>query len=407
MRELRVLLHTGKGGVGKSTVAAATAVAAAAAGRRTLLLSTDPAHSVADILGLPLSGDPTPVPGADGLWAAQVDVRGRFEQAWSSIREYLTRGLAAGGLSQVQAEELTVLPGADEIIALLEVADHAAAGRFDAIVVDCAPTGETLRLLALPETVQLYADRLMSLPSRLLRGLGQGWSGLLGGRPTGLPDRDAVLDLLDRLRRVRQLLTDPERAGVRIVLTPERVVVAEARRLRTGLALHGYPLDGVVVNRVLPLDAGGELLSGWVRAQGEALALIEESFGDVTRWPVGWAATEPVGVLELQDLAVQLFDGQDPMGPVPGPPASRVESSADGYELRWPLPLADRSQMNLGRVGDDLVVTLGQYRRRMTLPSLLRRCQVAGARFEAEELVVDFVPDPQAWPQTVPTAVAG
>src|ERR1700712_4862899 len=201
---MRIVLHTGKGGVGKTTVSAATAIAAATAGHRTLLLSTDPAHSVADGPGVEAGAGPTPVAGGDGLWAAHVDTRARFEQAWADVRRYLVGVLAARGIADVQAEELTVLPGADEIVALLEVHRHATdaagviGGRFDVIVVDCAPTGESLRLLALPETMRFYGDRLMGAPARLMRTLAGGLSGLTGGRSRA-PTR-SLHDASDPLR---------------------------------------------------------------------------------------------------------------------------------------------------------------------------------------------------------------
>ena len=232
---MRIALHTGKGGVGKTTVSTATAIAAAMAGHRTLLLSTDPAHSISDVLGVEVGADPGPVPGVEGLWAAQVDTRVRFEQAWSQIRRYLVGALAARGIAEVQAEELTMLPGADEIVALLELHRYAinptgsAAGEFDVIVVDCAPSGESLKLLAVPETVRFYGDRLMGAPARLMRTLA-GLTGSRAGRDSGTVDdvSDAFGQLLDNLTAARNLLTDNEITGIRIVLTPERVVIAEA-----------------------------------------------------------------------------------------------------------------------------------------------------------------------------------
>ena len=207
-----MLLHTGKGGVGKTTVSAATAIAAAGRGHRTLVLSTDPAHSLADVFGGPIGPDPEPIPGVPDLFAAQVDTRIRLEQAWSAIREYLVGVLAARGMAEVQAEELTVLPGAEEILALLEVRRHAESGRFDAIVVDCAPSGETLRLLALPETVAFYAGRLMGTPRRVLRSRRR----VAGRAGPGLPRgevRDALGDLLAELTAARTMLCDPHTTG--------------------------------------------------------------------------------------------------------------------------------------------------------------------------------------------------
>ena len=267
---MRIALHTGKGGVGKTTISAATAIACATGGARTLLVSTDPAHSIADVLGVAVHGDPTPVAGVPNLWAAQVDTRGRFEQSWSHIRGYLVGVLAARGMAEVQAEELTVLPGAEEIVALLELRRLAESGDFDAIVVDCAPTGETLRLLALPETIGFYAQRLLGAPQRVLRSIAASLSGLPGGAPNATV-RDALGDLLAELMAARALLADPAITGVRLVLTPERMVIAEARRLFTALSLHGFRVEAVTVNRVLPRGVGGEFLRRQREGQREAM----------------------------------------------------------------------------------------------------------------------------------------
>ncbi len=415
---MRIALHTGKGGVGKTTVSAATAIAAAQAGHRTLLLSTDPAHSVSDVLGVPVGADPAPVPGVAGLWAAQVDTRIRFEQAWSDIRRYLVGALAARGVAEVQAEELTVLPGADEIVALLEVHRYAANpastgfGEFDVIVVDCAPSGESLKLLAVPETVRFYGARLMGVPARLIRSLTAGFSGLTGprgGREAGSVDgvSDALGALLDKLTAVRDLLTDDEITGIRIVLTPERVVIAEARRLLTALALHGYAVEAVVVNRVVPAgqESDGSFLAQWRATQRANMPLIDESFGSLPVLTVTMTGSEPVGVDRLRAIAGELFGGVDPMAggvPVTG---FRTEGEQGRYRLVIALPLAERDDIQLGRAGADLIVTVGPHRRRIALPSTLQRCRTAGAEFRDGELVVDFEADPDLWPAALSAAL--
>ena len=410
----RIILHTGKGGVGKTTVSAATAVAAAAAGYRTLLLSTDSAHSVADVLDAPVGTEPTPVGGVDGLWAAQVDTRAQLELAWADIRRYLVTALAAQGVAEIEAEELTVLPGADEIVALLAVRRYATSefqgSRFDVLVVDCAPSGESLRLLALPETIKFYADRLRSTPARLMRSLAAGFGALGAARsardaPRGLreaPGPDVAADvlgaLLDDLAAARELLSDHSVTGIRLVLTPERVVIAEARRLYTALALHGFGVQAVVVNRLLPESAAShEFFGTWQQEQQANLPLIDESFPLPLHF-LALGAHEPVGVPELKGIAAQLFGGADPLGdPVPGA-GLRTEGEAGRYRLVITLPLADRDSVDLGRSGDDLIVTIGPLRRRISLPSTLRRCRTSGATFRGDDLVVEFEADPQLWP---------
>lgn len=403
----RTVLFTGKGGVGKTTLAAATAVAAARAGSRTLVLSTDPAHSLSDVLGLPLTGEPILVgavgSGASLLWAAEVDVRGRFEAAWSQIRQYLVGVLAARGVAEVTAEELVVLPGADEILALLELEQQAASGAFDVIVVDCAPTGETLRLLALPETLSFYADRLFGAPQRLLRALAAGLGGVTGRGSTG-PDgevRDAVTELLGRLTAARALLTAPT-SGVTVVSTAEHVVLAEARRAYTALSLHGYRVSGVVLNRLLPADADGEWAARVRAGQQHQLTAAAESFAGLPVFHAPLRAVEPVGVAALAELALEVYGDRDPL---PANDASRpglqVGGGQGAYTLTVPLPLADRGQVQLTRSGDDLVITVGTQRRRIALPSLLQRCLATGASFQDEALVVAFVPDPARWPEAL------
>lgn len=408
---VRVILHTGKGGVGKTTVSAATAVAAAAAGYRTLLLSTDSAHSVADVLDCPVGAEPTPVPGADRLWAAQVDTRAQLELAWADIRRYLVTALAAQGVAEIQAEELTVLPGADEIVALLAVHRYATTPgptgeAFDVLVVDCAPSGESLRLLALPETIKFYADRLRSTPARLIRTLATGLGALGGARASReAPAADAVDlvgTLLEQLTAARDLLSDRGTTGIRLVLTPERVVIAEARRLYTALALHGFGVQAVVVNRLLPetVDDAG-VLTSWRQAQQANLPLVDESFAPLPVHRVEFSGAEPVGLAALARMAAQLFDGHDPVA-APAPLTGlRTEGGAGQYRLLLALPLAERGSIDLGRSGDDLIVTMGPVRRRIALPSTLRRCRTSGATFRGNDLVVEFEADPDLWPSAL------
>lgn len=402
---MRIALHTGKGGVGKTTISAATAIACAAGGARTLLVSTDPAHSIADVLGTPVSGDPTPVAGVAGLWAAQVDTRGRFEQSWSHIRDYLVGVLAARGMAEVQAEELVVLPGAEEIVALLELRRLAASGDFDSIIVDCAPTGETLRLLALPETIGFYAQRLLGAPQRVLRSIAASFTGMPGGPSATV--RDAVGELLADLMAARALLADPAITGVRLVLTPERMVVAEARRLFTALSLHGFAVEAVTVNRLLPRGVGGDFLRRQRESQREAMVQVEESFQGLPIHRVRQNPEEPIGIAQLSELAADVFGAVDPLAVAPPGPAIEVSGSDGWYQMSLPLPLVERGDIALSRSGSDLVVTVGDVRRRIALPSVLQRCTTEGANFEAGRLIIDFAADPALWPAALTSGLPG
>jgi arsenite-transporting ATPase len=402
----RVLLFTGKGGVGKTTVAAATATLAAARGRKALVLSTDPAHSLGDAFGVRLSAEPTELD--TGLYAQQVDTQARFERSWADVQRYLLDVLAASGVDPFEAEELTVLPGAEEILALLEVRDQVASGRFDLVVVDCAPTAETLRLLALPEALDWYMRRIFPAERRVVRSLRPVLS-----RVAGMPmPQDAVFDAVERLHAeladVRRVLTDPDVASVRLVLTPEAVVVAEARRTLTSLSLYGYRVDGAIANRIFPEGGADDWRAGWVAAQAERLAEIDASFAPLPVRRAPYRPSEPVGVAALARLADELYGdrgpggvgsegGEDPFALPDIPDPVRVERDGDELVLVVALPGAEKGDVDLVRTGDELVLTVGGHRRMLALPAALRRCDVGAAALRAGALRVRFAPDPGQW----------
>jgi arsenite-transporting ATPase len=384
---VRILLFTGKGGVGKSTVAAGTAALAAQSGQRTLVLSTDPAHSLADAFDAVVGPDPTEV--APRLFVQQVDAQLRFEQSWAEIQGYLLSVLDVAGVDRVAAEELTVIPGAEEVLALLELRLQALSGEWDVIVVDCAPTAETLRLLALPEALGWYMQRVLPVERRVVRALKPVLT-----RATGVPmPGDGVFDAIERLHaeldEVRALLSGPD-SGVRLVLTPENVVLAEARRSYTTLSLFGYRVDGVVANRVFPAGGDDEWRAGWVQAQDEVLTQVEESFAGLPVWRSVYRTREPVGVTALAELAREVYGADDPLAPARGNGPFRLTRHDSGAVLRLALPFVSRSDVGLARNGDELVVTVGSYRRLLTLPSGMARHRVAGARVERGELQVRF-----------------
>jgi len=386
---VRVLLYTGKGGVGKTTAAAGTATLAAARGLRTLVLSTDAAHSLADAFDENVDGTPTEVD--DHLFVQQVDAQRRFEESWGEIQHYLLDVLDAAGVDPIAAEELTVLPGAEEILALLEVRHQVRSGDWDLVVVDCAPTAETLRLLALPEALTWYMDRVFPAERRLIRAFKPVLT-----RATGVPmPHERVFDAVERLHadllEVREILSG-DRASVRLVLTPESVVVAEARRSMTTLSLYGYRVDGVVANRIFPSAGADSWRRQWVAAQSAILDEVRQSFAPMPIWHSPYRSCEPVGVVELAAFAAEVYGDDDPFGPPAGDSPVRIERDDDTDEvrLRWALPFAAREQVDLARHGDELVVTVGSYRRVLAMPAALRRCEVRGARMQDGALVVRF-----------------
>jgi arsenite-transporting ATPase len=385
---VRIILFTGKGGVGKTTSAAGTAALAARAGHRTLVLSTDAAHSLGDAFGQQVGSEPVEV--APRLWVHQVDAQRRFERSWGEIQGYLMSVLDAAGVDPITAEELTVIPGAEEVLALLELRNHVVSGDWDVVIVDCAPTAETLRLLALPEALGWYMTRVFGVQRRVVRALRPVLS-----RAAGVPmPEDSVFDAVERLHadleQVQQILTEKE-ATVRLVLTPETVVVAEARRSLTTLSLYGYRVDGVIANRVFPEGGGDEWRERWVVAQRAVLTEVRQSFADLPIWRSAYNADEPVGVDSLAAFAEAAYDGDDALAlPESGEGPLTITRTSTGAVLRIALPFAQRQDVDLARHGDELVVTVGSYRRLLSLPTALRRHTVSAARVEDGALRVRF-----------------
>src|SRR3954466_12473520 len=328
---MRVLLFTGKGGVGKTTVAASTAAAAAQAGKRVMVMSTDPAHSLADSFDLAIGSETTEL--AENLWAQQIDAQSRLEQNWREIQEYFISLMNWAGVDTIQAEELSVIPGLDEIFSLIDVKQHVESGKYDLLVVDCAPTAETLRLLSLPEIMNWYIERIFPVERRVVKTLRP-----LVTKITSLPIADdrffASVEKLHRnLEAVRKVLNDEKVSSVRLVVNPEKMVISEARRTYTYLSLFGYRVDAVIVNRIIPEDVTDPYFGKWKDIQAEHLASVHESFQPVPILTAKLFDREMVGIDLLDDMGEEVYGEIDPTAILHVEEPIRVRKRGQAYVL--------------------------------------------------------------------------
>ena len=385
---MRILLVTGKGGVGKTTVAAATALAAADAGYRTLVTSTDPAHSLSDALTVPLGSDPTEI--AANLDGQQIDAQRQLDKYWGSIRRQLMDVLDWGGAGGIESEEFLIFPGMDELFALIEVNQHARSGVYDVVVVDCAPTAETLRLLSLPEVLSWYFERVMPTERKLMKAARP-----LLSRITDLPlPRDEVFgaaqSVFDSIEGVKELMSSPEITSARLVVNPEKMVIDEARRTYSYLGLFGYGVDGVVVNRVLPDDVTDPYFDRWRAIQKGHLDVVDEAFADVLRLRVRLFDDEMIGVDRLRRLARELYGDSDPIADFHATSPFRIVDGERGVTMELDVPFAEKADLDVYRKGNELYIQLGPYRRSFLLPDALHRREVTRAKLDGGRLSVSF-----------------
>jgi arsenite-transporting ATPase len=391
----RILLYTGKGGVGKTSIAAATALACAERGYRTIILSTDIAHSLGDVFGTELGPEPREI--SPNLWGQESEVFFNVARYWGRIQQYAASVLRWRGLDEVLAEEMTVLPGMDEVGSLLWIADHHDSDLYDVIVVDAAPTGETLRLLSLPEAIKWWMEKVEPIGRRISR-----LTGPIVHRVVGIPIPDeAVFDageeLFSRLEHMRELLADHEKTSVRVVLTLEQVVIKEAQRAFTYFHLYDYPTDLVIANRILPDDVG-RYFRGWYEAQQLNAPLVERTFAPIPILRAPYLDREVVGFEVLRQLGSALYRDADPTQHFyRGRPYSVVRDDG-AYILSVELPFTERDQISLSRHADELVIDLGGWRRNLVLPRALIDAKALGAKFEDHVLKIRFAAPPRTKP---------
>jgi arsenite-transporting ATPase len=386
---LRTILYTGKGGVGKTSVAAATALKAADAGKKVLVMSTDPAHSLSDAFDAEVGPEPKEM--ATGLFAQEMDQGRMIEEHWAEIQEYMATFFEWQGTDSLAAEELAMLPGMDELFGLLMVRRHHYASLYDALIVDAAPTGETLRLLSLPDQMSWYVQKIFPIQRRAAKVVRPFARRIRTDSLPPLPE-DSFFGALQRFYEavvgVEDILTNAERASVRLVVNAEKMVIAEARRAYTYLNLYGYPVDAIVVNRLLPDSVSDPYFEKWQEAQRRHLGTIEDSFSPVPIFKARLFDREVYGLEALAGLAEDVFGQNDPLRIFFRGTAHEVIKSNGGYEVVLNLPLVEKESVELSKKGAELLVRIGGYKRNVLLPDSMVRFKAAGARIEGDKLRV-------------------
>ncbi len=361
---MRILLFTGKGGVGKTTAAAATAIHAAQQGYKTLVLSTDPAHSLSDALNIPLS--PEPVEIAPNLYGQEFDVYYSMKKYWGNMREMMRTIFRWQGMENVVAEELSVLPGMEEASAFLWIDRFYHENEYDLLVIDSAPTGETLTLLSLPQVMKSWLTKAFPGQRFAIKTVGA-----VLRRTVDIPlDKgyEELETLFDKLEGIQKIFHDPEITSIRIVVNPERMVIQEAKRAYTYLQLYGYNVDAIIVNRILPEKGGGKLFQKYVASQVKYMAEIEESFYPLPIFKVPHQGEEVFGVKLLEKIGDAIYAEQDPTTIFHLEKPINIEEKGDFYEIRLKLPLIEEDDFKLHKYGDELVIDLGNRRRNLFLP---------------------------------------
>jgi arsenite/tail-anchored protein-transporting ATPase len=387
---MRIIVHTGKGGVGKTSISAATALRCAEMGLKTIVISTDTAHSLGDSLDQEIG--PEPMQLRDNLWAQEVDARYSMDKYWGAMQKYMVALFTQRGVKDIVAEEVTILPGLEEGAHLLWINKYVQEKTYDVLIVDAAPTAETLRLLSLPDVTRWWFEKIMTLTkgaARILRPIAKPMMGM------DLPDSEAfatVQGLFKTLDTVRVLLTDPEMSSLRLVVNPEKMVIKETQRTYTYLNLYGYATDAVICNRILPDEIVDPYFAQWKQLQKQNLALIGEAFGELPVLRAPMFDRDVNGMDTLKRLGDALYGDTNPAQVMfKGQTHQIRDDEAGGYYLRVPLPFADKEDMDVYRSADELTLRVGPYRRNIVLPYALWNLEIGDAKFEESALNIHFI----------------
>lgn len=385
---MRIILYTGKGGVGKTSVAAASACQIAATGKKVLIMSTDQAHSLGDSFDVTLGREPKQV--ADHLFAMEIDTVYESEKSWGKLKDYIKRLLTIRGGESIEVEELLVFPGLEELFSMFRILDVFEQGEYDVLIVDCAPTGETLSLLKYPERLSDILEKVLPMKRKVVKIAGPAVEKL-----TKMPmPADHVFDdveyLVDKMGRLQKLMMDKNTVSLRIVTTPEKIVIAEAKRNFTCLYLYNYNVDAIIVNRIYPQKALEGYFSKWITRQEDALRDIEESFSEIPRFYLKLQKGELRTVKVLSEASEELFRGIDPSEILFQEQVYHMEKTEDGGLIKIFLPFASKGELDLQQEGKEIILSIKNETRRFTLPAQLCNLDISSAKFADGYLNIIF-----------------
>lgn len=390
---MRIIIFTGKGGVGKTSVAAATAVKAAKMGHKTLVMSTDPAHSLADSFDRDEFLGPEPHQLAHNLYGLEVDIYEDLRKNWEVVRAHFAALMSAQGVGGLLADEIAILPGMDELFSLIRIKRYFRTQEYDTLVVDCAPTGETLRMLSLPETlswaIKAFRNAEKFIVKPVLRPLSK--ISALGKMVAPEEVFISVDSMFSELEGLSEILSDNTMTTVRLVMNPEKMVIKESQRALTYLGMYGLMVDNVIVNRILPIDRDAGYMEQWKTIQQKHLSEIRDGFQPLPIRNVPMYQQEVVGLERLNQMADDIYGDEDPNGFLFDGKPFEIKKNGAGYEVSMHIPFANEDTLDLYHKGDELIVQVGTYRRIVTLPTAIAGMEAGQADFDGSTLVIPFV----------------
>lgn len=385
---MRILLYTGKGGVGKTSVAAATALRSAQCGRKTLVVSTDPAHSLGDSLDVKLSNEPMLI--CDNLWAQEIDTIHEVEKSWGKVQKYLTSLLTAKAVKDITTEELTVFPGMEDLLSLLRILQYYKEKTFDVIIIDCAPTGETLALLSFPELLRWWMEKLFPVKRKAVKLVKPIVEPLLGVPMPSDGVMSELENIYNQLDEMRQILSDREITSIRVVVNLEKMAIKEAQRSFTYLNIYDYNVDAIVINKVFPQQITDDYFRGWKEVQAKYKEMVLESFSPVPVYEAPLFEREVVGLEMLSRMAEATFGDGDPTNIQYSARTQQVVKEDNEYILSIYMPFAEKKELALNQKGEELIIRAGSVKRSITLPRTLLNLGIQAAKFEADTLKIRF-----------------